>query len=59
MKILCYFPKVIAETGYHQEGAGRWNDFQLEFDKSGRSKKYKIEGICDSIIYFKKAKSGH
>lgn len=35
------------------------NTLQLEFEDDGKGKEYKVEAICDSVIYVRELKSGH
>ena len=32
---------------------------QLEFETGGNNKEYKMEGICNSVVYAKELEAGH
>lgn len=58
MKDLWCFSCIIARVEYYKKGASRQNNVQIRF-KNVDNKEYKVEVICNNMIYAKELESGY
>ena len=54
------FPHISAREKYHnEETGGRENSGEARIWTGSNDEEYKVEGICDSMLYAKESEAGH